>query len=201
MTARKHAHRVLTTSDNMKRATPEYFYDWLDGMMHFTVDVCADELNHKHARYFSERDNGLAQSWANETFFMNPPYGRQTPGWMAKARDEVMLDRAMGCALIPARVGVEWWRVYVKQLDGAAGKLRDVRVMPKYDLTWYRWERLTIGLYFHDERIEFDGLETGAPFDAAVVFMAHPSRRPVRPRIVSTLPARREWPMLVEGWV
>ncbi len=197
---RKHSARVQTATGNNSRATPEYFYDWLDGMLHFTVDVCADERNHKHARYFSEKDNGLAQSWAEESVFMNPPYGRQSPDWMRKLRDECMFSRAMGVALVPARVGVDWWRLYVKQLDGKAGKLRDVRVMPRYDLTWCRFERLTVGLYFHDQRIEFDGMETGAPFDAAVIFYGHPSRRPVKPRIVSTLPPGRDWPLLVEGW-
>lgn len=190
----------MTASTNMRRATPVYFYAWLDAQLHFTIDVCADERNHKHPRYFSERDNGLAQSWAGETFFMNPPYGRQTGEWMRKARDEAMFSRAMGACLVPARVGVTWWREAVKCLDGAAGKLRDVRVMPKIDLTWYRFTNLNVGLYFHDERIEFDGLETGAPFDAAVVFYAHPTRRPVSPRVPSSMPMHREWPLLVEGW-
>ena len=156
--------------------------------------------NHKHPRFFTREDNGLAQSWAGESFWMNPEYGRALPGWMVKAREECMFDRAMGCALVPARVGSEWWRFFVRQMDGEAGKLRDVRVMQgSYDLTWYRFEKLTVGVYFHDERLPFDDLE-GAPFDSALVFYAHPSRRPVAPRIVSTLPGYRTWPMLVEGW-
>jgi len=195
-----HTHRVLTASTNMRRATPKYFYDWLDGQLHFTVDVCADEQNYKHPRFFSERDNGLAQSWAGETFWMNPPYGRQTPAWMSKARDESMVTRAMGAVLVPARVGTDWWRRFVLQHDGQAGKLREVRADPKVAIVWYRWALLTVGVYFHDERIEFDGLETGAPFDASVIFYAHPTRHPVKPRLHSTLPAHREWPMLIEGW-
>lgn len=194
-----HNHRVMTASTNMRRATPEYFYNWLDGQLNFTIDVCADEHNHKHPRYFSERDNGLAQSWAGETFWMNPPYGRQTPQWMAKARDEVMHADAMGAILVPARVGTDWWRRYVLQHDGAAGKLRETRGHPTIPIVWYRWTSLTVGVYFHDERIEFDGLETGAPFDAAVILLSTSRRRVVRPRILSSLPGHREWPMIVEG--
>lgn len=196
----RHKHRVLTASTTTIRETPQDFFDWLDGQMHYTIDVCADARNAKHPRFFDERANGLAQSWAGETWWKNPPYGRQTPAWMAKARDEAIYGRGMGTALVPARVGVEWWRVYVKQLDGAAGKLRDVRVMPTIDLTWYRFQKLTLGIYFHDERLLFDGMATGAPFDAALIFYAHPSRRPVDPVINSNLPTRREWPLLVEGW-
>jgi hypothetical protein len=198
---RGHNHRVLTASTTTVRETPQEFFDWIDGMMHFTVDVCANKKNAKHPKFYDERQNGLAQSWAGETWWENHPYGRQTPAWMAKSREEAMYGRSMGCSLIAARVGSDWWRRYVRQLDGAAGKLRDVRVMQQgYDLTWYRFEKLTVGIYFHDERLPFDDMETGAPFDAALIFYAHPSRRPVKPIISSNLPARREWPMLVEGW-
>ncbi len=199
--AKKNSHRVMTATGNNSRATPQFIYDWLDGMMHFTIDVCADAKNHKHARYFDERDNGLAQSWADETTFGNYPYGRQLPDWMRKARDTAMLQRGMGVSVIPVRAGSEWWKHYVKQIDGKAGKLRDVRVMPHYDLTWCRFEKLTVGVYCHDQRIPFDGMETGAPFDAAFIFMGHPSRRPVKPRILSSLPAGRDWPLLTEGWL
>lgn len=195
-----HNHRVMTTSKVMNRETPREFFDWLDGMMHYTIDVCASAANTKHPRFFDEKANGLAQSWAGETVWMNPPYGRQTPQWMAKLRESAMLDRAMGTTLVPARVGVDWWRSYVRQMDGEAGRLRDVRSMQKgYDLTWYRFERLVVGIYFHDERLPFDGLD-GAPFDSALIFYAHPTRRPVQPRIASSLTDRREWSMLVEGW-
>lgn len=197
---RKHSARVQVASTTSVRGTPQEFFDWIDGQLHFTLDVCANAENAKCPRFFGERDNGLAQSWANHTWWKNHPYGRQTPQWMAKGREEAMFGRSMGASLVAARVGSEWWRVYVKQLDGAAGKLRDVRVMPKIDLTWYRWERLTVGIYFHDERLPFDGISDGAPFDSALIFYGHPSRHPVAPRIASSLTDRREWPMLVEGW-
>lgn len=195
----KHAHKVMTTSKVMDRSTPPEFYAWLDGQMNFTVDVCADERNHKHPRYFDLSHNGLAQSWVGETFWCNPPYGRSTPQWFAKARDSAMAG-AMGTMLVPARVGVDWWRRYVLQHDGEAGRLRDVRAEEKLALTWYRYQRLVVGVYFHDERLPFDGLDTGAPFDVAVIFYGKPGMRPALPRIDSSLTARREWPMLVERW-
>lgn len=203
MSPRSHSARVQTASTGTVRATPGDFFDWIDGQLHFTLDVCANAENKKHPRFFSEADNGLAQSWAGETFWCNPPYGRALPQWMKKGRVACAEFGAMGAFLIPARVGSVWWRDLVLQFDGFAGKLRDIRAARRgIALTWYRYERLVVGVYFHDERLAFDEAtnEDGAPFDNALVIMAHPQRRPVKPSIVSTLPARREWPMLVEDW-
>ncbi|MCC6178838.1 MAG: hypothetical protein IT305_26320 [Chloroflexi bacterium] len=192
--------RVMTASTTMVRATPPHIYDWLDGLMHFTIDVCANEENAKHPKFFSEADNGLAQSWEGETFWMNPPYGRQIGGWMAKARDSAMLERAMGLALVPARVDTDWWQNFVMCRDQKPGRLRSVAFVPHTGVHWYRWDRLITGVYFHDERLPFDGMETGAPFPSAMVFYAHPTRRPVAPALASSLPANRDWAFLVEGW-
>lgn len=192
----------MTKSTTTVRATPREFYEWLDGQMHFTVDVCANEQNHKHPRFFSPEDNGLAQTWEGETFFMNPPYGREIVEWMKKARDSAILDNAMGACLVPARVDTEWWRLCVLQQDPkvAAGRLRSVHFDTDSLVHWYRWDRINIGVYFHDERIAFDGMETGAPFPAAVVFMGAPRRRPIAPQLLSTLPSDRDWPLLVAQW-
>jgi len=198
----------MTASTTNVRATPKEIYDFLDGQMHFTIDVCANEQNYKHPRYFSEKDNGLAQSWEGETFFCNPPYGRQIGGWIAKARDSAIYDSAMGTLLVPARVDTDWWRVGVlqertwdrKDAQHAAGRLRDSRFDDRNQVWWLRFERLVVGIHYWDERIAFDGMESGAPFPAAFVFMGPPGYRPGRPRLPSSLPDRREWPMLVEGW-
>lgn len=200
MARASHAHRVMTASTTTIHKTPADFYAWLDGMMHFTIDVCADESNHQHPRYFSEKDNGLLQSWEGETFFCNPPYGEQIGSWLRKARDSSILDSAMGALLVPARVDTDWWRTYVMQADGAAGKLRLVHFDAQKQVIWFRWERLTIGLYHHDQRLKFDDLSTGAPFPASVIFMAHPRRRPVKPALSSALPDNRDWTLLVEQW-
>lgn len=195
-----HAHRVMTASTTTVRQTPIEFYAWLDGQMHFTIDVCADEKNHQHPRYYSEKDNGLLQSWEGETFWCNPPYGLQIGSWLRKARDSCVLDSAMGALLVPARVDTDWWRTFVMQADGAAGRFRSSAYDSTTEVLWFRWERLTIGLYHHDQRLCFDEMKTGAPFPASVIFMGHPRRRPVKPRLDSSLPDNREWKMLVEQW-
>lgn len=66
-------------------ATPIELFDSLNKEFHFTLDVCADEKNHKCARYFNKAQNGLNQDWGTETCWMNPPYGRTIGKWMDKA--------------------------------------------------------------------------------------------------------------------
>jgi hypothetical protein len=45
---------------------------------------------------------------------VNPPYGRQIGGWMAKAASEATARRAkLVIALVPARTDTEWWHTSV----------------------------------------------------------------------------------------
>ena len=54
---------VMFSSKVMDWATPQAFFDELDSEFHFTLDPCANESNHKCARYFTEADDGLKQPW------------------------------------------------------------------------------------------------------------------------------------------
>lgn len=60
---------VMFSSKAMDWATPQTFFDELDSEFHFTLDPCANESNHKCARYFTEADNGLKQSWGGRRSF------------------------------------------------------------------------------------------------------------------------------------
>jgi hypothetical protein len=53
--------------------------------------------------HFTAEDDGLSLPW-HGTVFVNPPYGRQLPAWIAKAHAEVEQGNArLVVALIPAR--------------------------------------------------------------------------------------------------
>ena len=65
-------------------ATPQYLFDKLNQEFGFTLDVCADESNHKTGAYFSKEDDGLRQEWTG-VCWMNPPYGREIGKWVKKA--------------------------------------------------------------------------------------------------------------------
>lgn len=52
--------------------TPSEVFQPLDAEFRFTLDPCATEQNAKCLRFFTERTNGLLQSWGGERVFMNP---------------------------------------------------------------------------------------------------------------------------------
>ena len=43
--------------------------------------------------FFTEKDDGLSLPWRG-TVFLNPPYGRELPVWISKARSEVGSENA-----------------------------------------------------------------------------------------------------------
>ena len=120
--------------------TPQNFFDALDAIYHFTLDVCATPENAKYRRYFTHTDDGLAQSWAGERCWMNPPYGRVIKDWMKKAYAESQRGALVVC-LVPARTDTAWWHEYAM----------------KGDVTFIRG------------RLKFGGHKNPAPFPSAVV--------------------------------
>src|ERR1700679_2934337 len=71
-----HSRRVMTSSRDMTWATPQAWFDYLDLEFDFTLDPCCTHETAKCPRHFTPAENGLVQSWEEETVFMNPPYGR-----------------------------------------------------------------------------------------------------------------------------
>jgi site-specific DNA-methyltransferase (adenine-specific) len=176
-------NRALLSSARTEYGTPQPLFDWLDSQFAFNLDAAALPSNAKHPKFFSPADNGLTQSWEGRTAFLNPPYGRGIASWIDKARDEAMHARALVVMLLPARVDANWYRRYVMSCDGEAGRLLRSNYRPDNQVLWLRWSGLITGIHFYEDRVKFDGLDTGAPFPSAIVVHAHPSRRPPAPRL------------------
>lgn len=121
--------------------TPQAFFDGLDKEFGFTLDPCATNENHKCEKYFTESENGLTQSWANECVFMNPPYGRGIADWMRKAFDSCTEDNATVVCLVPSRTDTKWFHTYAMQ-----GEIRFIK-----------------------GRLKFGNATENAPFPSAVV--------------------------------
>lgn len=81
-------HSVHFSSLTPEWATPQDFYNTLDAEFGFTLDPCATQDNAKCEKFFTEEDDGLAQSWKGHVVFMNPPYGRVIGHWVKKAHNE-----------------------------------------------------------------------------------------------------------------
>jgi phage N-6-adenine-methyltransferase len=106
--------------------TPPDFYDRLNAEFAFTLDVCASVENTKCGRFFTYHDDGLAQDWAGETCWMNPPYGREIGKWMGKAVAEAEKGATVVC-LVPARTDTAWWHDYALR-----GEVRYIRGRLKF---------------------------------------------------------------------
>lgn len=104
-------------------ATPPEVFEPLNAEFRFTLDPCATPETAKCARFFTEEVDGLAQSWAGERVFMNPPYGREIYAWTRKARTEAE-QGALVVGLLPASTDLAWWH---EDIIGHARVLR-----------WYR---------------------------------------------------------------
>lgn len=96
----------------------------------FTIDVAAAEWNTKCDRYYDKATNGLAQSWAGERVWCNPPYSAIEP-WIRKAWDEWAYGRPeLIVMLLPAnRTEQKWWQRLVEPQRDRDDSFR-VRFLP-----------------------------------------------------------------------
>lgn len=132
-------NRVIFSSEKDNWATPKYLFDDLDKEFHFTLDVCADEQNHKCDKYYTKEVNGLKKLW-NGVVFMNPPYGKDIGKWIKKAYDE-RRNCDVIVMLLPVRTDTSWFHDYIYQ----KAEIRFIK-----------------------GRIKFDGAKWGAPFPSMV---------------------------------
>lgn len=93
--------------------TPPEIAAALHDEFNFTLDVAASDQNHLFPMYFTERDNGLAQSWSvpglSGFCWCNPPYSDITP-WVKKAADQNKFGCVGTVMLVPADMSVGWFR-------------------------------------------------------------------------------------------
>lgn len=134
------------SSDTPEWATPQDFFDELDGEFNFTLDPCATKENAKCVKFFTREDDGLKQSWEGERVFMNPPYGREIGKWMKKAYEESIKGSLVVC-LVPARTDTRWWHDYAMK-------------------AWPHGIRLLKG------RLKFGNSKNSAPFPSAVIIFS-----------------------------
>lgn len=95
----------------------------------FTVDVAAANHNTKVTRFYDRQADGLAQPWAGERVWCNPPYSSIEP-WVRKAWAE---HRGAECIvmLLPAnRTEQAWWRDLVEPYRDRPGSALAVEFLP-----------------------------------------------------------------------
>lgn len=95
------------------RATRPCDFDPLHDRFGFTLDVAAAPHNAKCERYFTREQDGLAQSWAGETVWCNPPYS-DLASWIRKAWAEHTRCPAIVLLLPADRTEQPFWQRLVE---------------------------------------------------------------------------------------
>lgn len=103
----------MNTSKTVEWETPQELFDQINHIYNFTIDVCANEQNHKCDRFYTKEQDGLAQSWKGEKVWCNPPYGREIADWVRKAY-ECADKNTIIVMLVPARTDTKWFHKYAK---------------------------------------------------------------------------------------
>jgi phage N-6-adenine-methyltransferase len=120
-------------------ATPQDFFERLNGRFNFELDVCALPENAKCEKFYSPEQDGLKQQWSG-VCWMNPPYGREIGAWMKKAYESSLQGATVVC-LVPSRTDTAWWHNYAVKGE----------------------------IEFIKGRLKFGGNKNPAPFPSAVV--------------------------------
>lgn len=166
-------HEPMLAEDDV-RETPDELFDALDAEFRFTLDVCATHDNAKCRRYCTAPDDlfwslpnwhikpgpdvlevkrdGLAQSWAGERAWCNPPFS-DIESWIGKAWDS---DAELVVMLIPStRTEQGWWQDLIEPYRDGNG---DDVAFPAGD--WY-----SLRTRFLRGRPKFlkDGVKLGSP--------------------------------------
>lgn len=122
--------------------TPQEFFDCLDEEFGFTLDVCADDFNHKCSKYYTKEQDGLQQEWGDESVWCNPPYGRQIALWVRKC-----------------------------YLHGKNGGVAVMLVPARTDTKWFHnvWGKPNVEIRFVKGRLKFSGAKDAAPFPSMII--------------------------------
>ena len=106
-------NELFFSSKTNEWTTPQSFFDELNDEFQFSLDPCADDINHKCDKYFTKETDGLLQDWAGEYVFCNPPYGKEISKWVEKSFMEAKKSHTCVVMLIPARTDTKYFHQYI----------------------------------------------------------------------------------------
>jgi phage N-6-adenine-methyltransferase len=109
---------ALFSSKSPEYITPYFLYKQYDDYFHFTLDPCTTSDNPlRTSKFYTEKEDGLKQSWTGERVYCNPPYGRNIAGrWVQKARDS---QAELVVMLLPSRTDTKWFHDYIYKNEQA----------------------------------------------------------------------------------
>ena len=153
--------KVLFSSEKDDWETPQDLFDKLNEEFKFTLDPCCTHKTAKCKKYFTKEDDGLSKSWAGETVFCNPPYGKMIKKWIEKSYMESRNNKCKVVLLIPVRTDTKWFHEFC--MDPIVVK----------------------SITFIKGRLKFGGQKNPAPFPSMVVEFCHPKKPPTIPNMLA----------------
>ena len=115
--AKNHPQQVGKTGAKDKvddRATHPDDFAKFDERFNFTIDVAAAAHNTKCERFYDIEQDGLAQSWAGERVWCNPPWSNIRP-WVERASWPHLHHAELVVMLLPSnRTEQGWWQEFVE---------------------------------------------------------------------------------------
>ena len=113
----KKTQETMFSSKSAEWETPQDFFDRLNQTYDFTLDPCSTRENTKCMTHYTKVQDGLSQSWAGHSAFVNPPYGREMKKWVQKSFEESQKPDTTVVMLIPARTDTRYWHDYCMKAD------------------------------------------------------------------------------------
>lgn len=101
------------SSKSNEWATPKALFAELDAEFHFTLDPCATAENAKCKKFYTQKEDGLAQDWMGERVFCNPPYRIAIKHWVKKCAEEAQKPGTLVVMLIPARTDTQYFHQHI----------------------------------------------------------------------------------------
>ena len=92
--------QTMFSSATNEWATPQEFFDKLNKIYNFTLDPCCTKETAKCSTFFTEKEDGLSQSWRGHQVSIKPRLVQIHPK-----------DTLVAC-LIPARTDTKYWHDY-----------------------------------------------------------------------------------------
>ena len=135
--------KVHFSSEDQTWETPQDFFDEINKEFNFTLDHCCSIETAKCDKFYTEKEDGLKQSWDNEIVFMNPPYGREIKHWIKKATE---IKNGTVVCLIPSRTDTRYFHDFLYKKDN-------------------------VELRFLKGRLKFGGAKNSAPFPSLLAII------------------------------
>lgn len=139
----KKGRSVHFSSKTEEWETPQGVFNELDFEFELEIDVCATKENAKLPKFWTKKDDGLAQDWTGKRCWMNPPYGRAIGKWVKKAAE----SKTLVVALLPARTDTKYFHEYI-------------------------YKKPNVEIRFIKGRLKFGDSKNSAPFPSMIVIFS-----------------------------